>query len=125
MQKKSARGGGKKVHDTQIWFWYFHAPSEKCNPRRTVPPNASVIPLDLDSGLQGLLALLDALLGLVSHDTTTPLLASVLVLLQVSILDGGHKLGKLVLVLGADLGEGEDGRGLDVGKHMYGNSAAW
>jgi len=125
MQKKSARGGGKKVHDTQIWFWYFHAPSEKCNPRRTVPPNASVIPLDLDSGLHGLLALLNALLGLVSHDTATPLLAGVLVLLKVSILDGGHELGELVLVLGADLGEGEDGSGLDVGQCMCGNRAGW
>jgi hypothetical protein len=46
------------------------------------------IPLDLDSGLHGLLALLDALLGLVPHDATTPLLASVLVFLEVSVLDG-------------------------------------
>ncbi len=68
--------------------------------------------LDLDGALDGLLALLDALLGLVTHDATTPLLAGILVLLDVSLLDGRDELGQLGLVLGADLGEGEDSGGL-------------
>ncbi len=68
--------------------------------------------LDLDGGIEGLLALLDALLGLEAHDATTPLLAGILVLLDVALLDGRDELGELVLVLGADLGEGEDSGGL-------------
>ena len=72
-------------------------------------PNAA---LDLDGGIEGLLALLDALLGLEAHDATTPLLAGILVLLDVALLDGRDELGELVLVLGADLGEGEDSGGL-------------
>lgn len=71
-----------------------------------------VDPLDLDSVLESLLALLDALLGLVAHDTTTPALASILVLLEVSLLDGRDELGELVLVLRADLGDGEDSSSL-------------
>lgn len=76
-------------------------PSDHCN--------AS---LNLDGGLEGLLALLDALLGLVAHDATAPLLAGILVLLDVALLDGGDELGELALVLGADLGDGEDSGGL-------------
>ena len=68
--------------------------------------------LHLDGGIDGLLALLDTLLGLEAHDATTPLLAGILVLLDVALLDGRDELGQLVLVLGADLGEGEDGGGL-------------
>jgi hypothetical protein len=68
--------------------------------------------LDLGSSLQSLLLLQGAHLGLGAHDTTTPLAAGGLVLLHVAILDGGDELGELVLVLGADLGEGEDGSGL-------------
>lgn len=51
-------------------------------------------------------------MSLVTHDTTTPLLASILVALHEAILDGRDKLGKLSLVLGADLGQSEDGSGL-------------
>ena len=68
--------------------------------------------LNLDGVVKSLLALLDALLGLEAHDATTPLLASILVLLKVTLLDGGDELGELALVLRADLGEGEDGSGL-------------
>ena len=68
--------------------------------------------LDLDGGLDGLLALLDAFLGLGTHDATTPLLAGILVLLNVALLDGRDELGQLSLVLGADLGDGEDSGGL-------------
>jgi hypothetical protein len=35
-----------------------------------------------------------------------------LVLLEVAVLDGGDELGELSLVLGADLGQGDDGSGL-------------
>lgn len=31
---------------------------------------------------------------------------------EVAVLDGGDELGELVLVLGADLGDGEDSSGL-------------
>ena len=37
-----------------------------------------------------------------------------LVLGHVTVLDGGDELGELGAVLGADLGEGEDGSGLSV-----------
>lgn len=59
-----------------------------------------------------LLLLQGAHLGLGAHDTTTPLSASLVVLVHEAILDGGDKLGKLSLVLGADLGESEDSGGL-------------
>ena len=70
--------------------------------------------LNLDGGVDGLLALLNALLGLGAHDATTPLLAGILVLLDVALLDGGDELGQLVLVLGANLGDGENGSGLEM-----------
>ena len=71
-------------------------------------PSVAMHRLDLDGGLEGLLALLDALLGLGAHDATAPALAGILVLLDVALLDGRDELGELVLVLGADLGDGED-----------------
>ena len=80
-------------------------------PRPSDHANAS---LNLDGRLDGLLALLDALLGLGAHDATTPLLAGVLVLLDVALLDGRDKLGQLVLVLGADLGDGENSGSLEL-----------
>ena len=87
----------------------------------TLNPNASSSqhpalrprsPLNLEGGLLGLLALGNASGRLGTENTTTPLLAGSLVLLEVSLLDGGDELGELVLVLGADLGQGEDGSGL-------------
>ena len=69
--------------------------------------------LDLDGVLDGLLALLDTVVGLGTHDATAPLLAGILVLLKVSLLDGGDELGELGLVLSADLGDGENGGGLE------------
>jgi len=69
--------------------------------------------LNLEGSLLGLLALGNARLGLDAHDTTSPLLAGVLVLLKISLLDGRDELGQLVLVLGADLGQGEDSSGLE------------
>ena len=59
-----------------------------------------------------LLLLDDLHLSLGTHNTTTPLLADVLVLLQVSILDGRNKLGQLSLVLRADLGNCKDSSSL-------------
>lgn len=67
---------------------------------------------NLGGGLKGLLLLLNLHLGLGTHDTTTPLSAGLVVLLHEAILDGRDKLGKLVLILRADLGESEDGSGL-------------
>lgn len=68
--------------------------------------------LDLDSQLDSLLLLLQALLGLEAHDTTTPLLPRLLNLVQVVVLDGRDELGKLVLVLSPYLGDGENSSGL-------------
>jgi len=68
--------------------------------------------LDLGSSLESLLLLDDLHLSLGTHDTTTPLSAGLVVLLKVTVLDSGDELGELVLVLGADLGDGEDSGGL-------------
>jgi hypothetical protein len=68
--------------------------------------------LDLDGSVQSLLLLGSAGVGLSTHDTTTPVSAGLLVLVGVAILDGLDELGELSLVLGADLGEGEDSCGL-------------
>jgi hypothetical protein len=68
--------------------------------------------LDLGSSLESLLLLDDLHLSLGTHDTTTPLSAGLVVLLEVTILDSGDELGELVLVLGADLSDGEDSSGL-------------
>lgn len=68
--------------------------------------------LDLGSSLQSLLLLDDLHLSLGTHDTTTPLSAGLVMLLEVTILDSGDELGQLVLVLGADLSDGEDSSGL-------------
>lgn len=68
--------------------------------------------LDLGSSLESLLLLLDALVGLVAHDTTTPVSSLLVVLVHVSILDGRDELGELALVLRSDLGDSEDGGGL-------------
>ena len=68
--------------------------------------------LDLDGRLQSLLLLLDARVGLGTHDTATPLPPGVLAVGQVAGLDGADELRQLVLVLGADLGNGEDSSGL-------------
>lgn len=68
--------------------------------------------LDLDGVVKSLL-LLD-LLGdsLGAHDTTTPVALGLLSLGEVAVLDSGDELGELRAVLGADLGESEDGSGL-------------
>lgn len=68
--------------------------------------------LDLESSLLSLPLLLLGVDGLLAHDATTPLAGSLLVLLEVTVLDGGDELGELGLVLGADLGQGEDSGGL-------------
>ena len=56
--------------------------------------------------------LTSAVVGLGTHDSTSPVAARVLVLVVVGLLGGGDELGKLSLVLGADLGDGEDSGGL-------------
>ena len=68
--------------------------------------------LDLDGVLDSLALLLGTVIGLLAHDTTTPVAARVLSLVSVALLDGRQELGELGLVLGADLGEGQDGGGL-------------
>jgi hypothetical protein len=68
--------------------------------------------LNLGGSLKSLLLLDDLHLGLGTHDATTPLPAGSIVLLHEAILDGRDELGELSLVLGADLGDGEDGSGL-------------
>jgi hypothetical protein len=69
--------------------------------------------LDLDGGLNGLALLLLAVVGLGAHYTTTPVTAVLLVLVGVSLLDGGDELGELGVVLRADLGEGNNSSSLD------------
>lgn len=68
--------------------------------------------LDLERSLLSLPLLLLGVDGLLAHDATAPLAGRLLVLLEVAVLDGGDELGELVLVLGADLGQGEDSGGL-------------
>lgn len=69
--------------------------------------------LDLDGAVEGLPALGHASVGLSTHDTTTPVTGSLLMMgLEVAVVDSGDELGELGLVLGADLGEGEDSSGL-------------
>ena len=68
--------------------------------------------LDLDGGLEGLGLLSGLGLGLGTHDATTPVALGLLVLLGVTLLNGLDELGKLSLVLGADLSDSADGGGL-------------
>jgi hypothetical protein len=69
--------------------------------------------LDLDGALESLPALGHASVGLGTHNTTTPVAGSLLVVgLKVAVVDSRDELGELGLVLGADLGESEDGSGL-------------
>jgi hypothetical protein len=69
--------------------------------------------LDLDSRLDSLPALGHASVGLGTHDTASPVASSILVVgLEVAVVDSGDELGELSLVLGADLGKGEDSGGL-------------
>lgn len=70
--------------------------------------------LDLDGALEGLGLLGGLGVGLSAHDATTPVTLGLLVLLHVALLDGLDDLGKLRLVLGADLGDGDDSGGLKV-----------
>jgi hypothetical protein len=77
-----------------------------------ISPKHMINRLDLDSALDSLPPLLHACVGLGSHDTSTPVAAGLSVLLEVAILDSGDELGKLALILGSDLGEGENGGGL-------------
>lgn len=68
--------------------------------------------LDLDGRLDGLALLLLAIVGLGTHDTTTPVTTVLLVLVRVTLLDGRDELRELGVVLGADLGQSNDGGGL-------------
>ena len=115
-------GGSKQMILTLSGFGIPYAVKSNALSCPSPIPNASLQtrpskkrPLNLESGLLGLLALGNARLGLDAHDATTPLLAGVLVLLEISLLDGRDELGQLVLVLGADLGQGEDSGGLEKG----------
>ena len=84
--------------------------------KTTIPSNKNSksrkVNLDLDGVLNSLALLLLAVVGLGAHDTTTPVAAGLLVLVGVTLLDGGEELGELSLVLGADLGQGQNGGGL-------------
>ena len=77
-----------------------------------ISPKHMINHLDLDSALDSLPPLLHACVGLGSHDTSTPVADGLGVLLEVTVLDGGDELGELALILGSDLGEGENGGGL-------------
>ena len=68
--------------------------------------------LDLDGGFNSLALLLLAIIGLGTHDTTTPVTALVLVLVGVSLLDSGDELGELRVVLRANLGQSNNSSGL-------------
>lgn len=68
--------------------------------------------LDLDGVLESLCGLSGTGICLGTHNSTSPVSPALLVLVCVSLLDGGDELGKLRLVLGADLGESEDSSGL-------------
>jgi hypothetical protein len=70
--------------------------------------------LDLDGIVKSLLLECHLSVGLGSHDTTSPVALGLLVLGEVTVLDGRDELGKLRVVLGADLGESEDSSGLYV-----------
>jgi hypothetical protein len=70
--------------------------------------------LDLDGALEGLGLLCGLGVGLSAHDATTPVTLGLLVLLHVALLDSLDELGKLRLVLGANLSDGDDGGGLRV-----------
>ena len=49
---------------------------------------------------------------LVASDTTTPVLSELLRLLEVVCLGGGDEVGKCLLVLGSDVGDGNSSGGL-------------
>lgn len=68
--------------------------------------------LDLDLTLSTLRLLALVGLGLGTHDATTPVTLSLLILVHVALLDGLDELGELSLVLGADLGDGKGSGGL-------------
>lgn len=74
--------------------------------------HAITVHLDLDSALEGLPPLLHASVRLGTHNATTPVADSVLVLLEVTVVDGRDELGELALVLGADLRQSKNGSGL-------------
>lgn len=88
-------------------------------PRQLVPR----LLLNLDGRLDSLALLLGALVRLVTHDATTPGAACSLGVDHVSILDGGHQLGQLRLVLGADFSDGQDSSGLKNTINVNGGSA--
>ncbi|KAL3956280.1 hypothetical protein ACCO45_009126 [Purpureocillium lilacinum] len=73
--------------------------------------------LNLGGSLQSLLLLERAHLGLSAHDATTPLSPGLVVLVHEAILDGGNQLGQLVLVLGTNLGDGQDSGSLIFSQH--------
>jgi len=109
------------------------SPLPPSSQRRKVSTNQSIVVsrrLDLDGGLDGLALLVLASDGLGTHDTTTPVTLGLLGLLHVSLFDGRNELGELRAVLRADLGDGEDGSGLDTESqflsfvvHIMSNSA--
>jgi hypothetical protein len=68
--------------------------------------------LDLDSRLKSLALLLSASIGLSTHDTTTPVSLSFLVLLTVTLLDGLNQLRQFRLVLRSDLSQSNNSSGL-------------
>ncbi len=88
--------------------WYsILSPPQRRNSAKLITPltmtECSV--LDLDCRLQSLLLLLNTRVGLGTHDATTPLPSGALAAGHVTILDSANELGKLVLILGADLGK--------------------
>jgi hypothetical protein len=94
---------------------FSRTPNANSGKQRTINSTPILKPnrLDLDGNIDSTLLLLDLLLGLGAHDATTPLASALLVLLEVTILDGGDELGKLSLVLRPDLGQGKNSGGLE------------
>lgn len=72
--------------------------------------------LDLDDGIKSLLLLLELVESLSAENTSAPLSSGLVVLLVEVGLDGGDEGGKSSLVLGLDLGDGNDSGGLLVDK---------
>lgn len=68
--------------------------------------------LDLDGVVKSLALLLSSCIGLSTHNTTTPVSLSLLVLLGVTLLDSLNQLGKLSLVLRSNLGQSNNGSSL-------------
>jgi len=84
-----------------------------------LPSTAAIkLHLDLDGTLESLSPLVHASVGLCTHNTTAPVTAGLLVLLEVTVVDGRHELGEFALVFGSDFSQGKNGSGLNRLAHI-------